>query len=140
MGKETKMKIWKTMAAILFCSGLILALGLAGCGDDDDEAPQMTCEQALEQFTSEDCQTQASANVDELKTCLSGCGTDECGDNCYQAFVDDIPGCLPAVDFMYDTCNQCWTDCGDAFEVCLEGADTGTACLNTLNTCVVGCP
>jgi len=140
MEKETKMKIWKSMAAILFCSGLILALGLAGCGDDDDEAPQMTCEQALEQFTSQDCQAQASANVNTLKTCVEACANETCVDNCLSAFEGQLPACKPAVDFMFDTCNQCWTNCGDAFVLCLDGAGTGTACLTALNACVVGCP
>ena len=47
----------KPMLAMLLCSGLIVALDLTACGDDDDEEAGMTCNEAFAQVTSTDCTT-----------------------------------------------------------------------------------
>ena len=130
------MKMPKAMLAMMLCAGLVAALGLVACGDDD-EAPGMTCGEALAQFLSEDCQTAAFANVNVLNTCIDGCPDEDCVDGCYADFEDEIPACRPGADQVLNTCNDIWTDCGEAFDTCLKVAGgTGTACLTTLVACI----
>jgi hypothetical protein len=130
------MKMPNAMMAMMLCAGLVAALGLAACGDDDEE-PGMTCEEALAGFLSTDCQTQAFEHVDALNTCIDGCGTADCVDDCYADFEDEIPACLPEADQILNSCNDVWTACGEAFDDCItEGAGTGTQCLTTLVACI----
>lgn len=134
--KEVAMKMPKAMMAVMLCAGLVAALGLTACGDDDEE-PGMTCEQALAQFTSDDCQTQAFDHVEALNTCLDQCGSVEECDNCFWDFEDEIPACLPGTRQVVNTCNDVWTECGEDFDDCLtEGTDSGTECLTTLVACI----
>jgi hypothetical protein len=144
--KETAMKLWKPMLAILLGSGLIISLGLTACGDDDDEEVEgMTCGEAYEQFISTECTTQAYANVDALKTCIDTAVTEQDVDLCLDAFAAVIPNCFPAVDILFDGCGQCQEDCGSAFAGddgvtgCLEGSQTGSECLDALIACVNAC-
>lgn len=44
------MKIWSLLVALLLCSGLCIAFGLSGCGDDDgggDSRCDTTCNKIL---------------------------------------------------------------------------------------------
>jgi hypothetical protein len=136
------MKIWKSMLAMMLCSGMIIAFGLSGCGSDDNVEPGMTCGEALTQFKSEACQTAAFANVEAAKTCAVACpeGDENCLDDCLSAFEDDISACMPGTQMIFNTCNACWSGCGDTFVTCLLGASTGTQCMNAVVTCVDACP
>ena len=91
------MKIWESMLAVLLCTGLVIALGLTACGDDDDDGDEgiSPCDEALEQFNSQGCQNQASASVEEAQTCAVDCGVNLlCLDDCMDEFEDDISAFL----------------------------------------------
>ncbi|MGW8320206.1 MAG: hypothetical protein ACWGSD_01500 [Thermodesulfobacteriota bacterium] len=49
------MKLWRSMLAMLVCSGVIIALGITACGGDDKVDNGMTCEKALATLTSDTC-------------------------------------------------------------------------------------
>ena len=133
------MRMQNLTVVMMIGSVLILALGFAGCGDDDDEMSE--CEKALEQFNSQACQNQASAVVGDAQTCVLGCGVNvQCLAGCMDSFEDDISACLPGTPFLFDQCGDCYLNCGEALVSCLANAlnDAGD-CLNTLRSCVNGC-
>ena len=155
------MKMPKVMMAMMICAGLVAAIGLTACGDDDDEEVQVSCEQALEHWNSDECQDPAEAAVGALNTCADACQGDceiscqgdpdctaECAndcmnDDCFPVFRAAIPAdCVTAANMITETCNNlCWEDCADTFaNVCLLGASSGEECLAVFNTCVNACP
>lgn len=141
------MKFWKPMLAMLLCSGLLIAVGLTACGDDDEEEiVGMTCGEAYDQFVSTECTTQAFANVDDLKTCVDAAVSDDDVDECLDDFLAVIPNCLPGVEILFDRCGQCQEDCGsrlagdDGVDGCLQDdSQTGQECLQALIDCVNAC-
>ena len=141
------MKRTKSMLAMILCSGLVFALGITACGDDDDEEGSggMTCGEAYDQLTSTECTTQAYDSVDTLKTCIDAATSEGEIDACLDAFEDAIPACVPGVEILFNNCGQCQEDCGSAFagddgvEGCLTGIQTGTECLDALLACVNAC-
>ena len=133
------MRMQKLTVVMMIGSVLVLALGFAGCGDDNDEMSE--CEKALEQFNSQDCRTQASAAVDGAQQCVLGCDVNaQCLDDCMNSFEDDISACLPETAFLFDQCGNCYSNCGEALVSCLANAQNDAGdCLNTLRSCVNGC-
>ncbi len=79
------MKSWKLFLAVLLCSGLGIALGLSGCGDDDDEG-DARCDAACNKIVS--CEADFVQDVDmTVQECVDGCKSDpvaeaECGFGC----------------------------------------------------------
>ena len=141
------MRLTKSMLVMLLCCGLIITFGLTACGDDDDveEDGGNACGEAYDQFVSEECTTQAFAHVNELKACFETAVSVEDEDACFASFFDDTPDCLPGAQILFDGCGQCQEDCGTAFAGddgapgCLQGAQTGTECLQALINCVNAC-
>ena len=62
------MKLWKSMLAMLLCSGLIVAFGLTACGDDDDEED---CAAVLAQLQAPACENAATAAIDVFRACMT---------------------------------------------------------------------
>jgi|GEM_PF-3428223 len=141
------MKLTKSMLAMLLCCGLIIPFGLTACGDDDDdeEVTGMTCGEAYDQFVSTECTTQAFAHVNGLKACFDTAVSAEDEDACFELFFEDTPDCLPGVQILFDGCGSCQELCGiefagdDGVTGCLQGAQTGTECLQALIDCVNAC-
>ena len=93
------MKIWRLFLAVLLCSGLSIAFGLSGCGDDDDDGGgaggcdisgmvnRANCEDGCEVLVNcgetpsiDECVDQCVAYSDTVKQCLCACETDDgCG-------------------------------------------------------------
>jgi len=138
------MKLWRSMLAMLVCSGVIIALGITACGGDDKVDNGMTCEKALATLTSDTCIGAVEAALPGVQTCLSACipGDDVCIDNCL-ALDEDLPSlCVRAIRMLMDekdaVCGACYVDCGQNFVDCVvEGGQD--SCLIQLGVCVPTC-
>ena len=84
------MRTWRLLLAVLLCSGLCVAFGLSGCGDDDDDDVGLDprCAQACSKII--DCAADFSSPVPgemTVQECIIGCASDpvpetECGFSC----------------------------------------------------------
>lgn len=78
------MKIWRLVFALMLCSGLCIAFGLSGCGDDDegDARCDSTCNKifncaadfgGLIDFSRQECIEGCNADIDAEAQCAFGC-------------------------------------------------------------------
>ncbi len=138
------MKLWRSMLAMLLCSGLIIAFVLTGCGDDDVVESGMTCDQALATLTSDTCIDAVGAALPGVQACLGACtpGDDVCIDNCLDLDQDLPSSCVRAITMLMDpeeaVCGACYVNCGQDFVDCVVAGGQGT-CLIQLGTCVPTC-
>jgi hypothetical protein len=86
-GKRKKMKVWRLfLAALLFsCPGI--ALGLGGCGDDE-QGGNLTVEDAAEFFTENCDENDFMEDIASLSRCLRDCaeGDERCEAVCYNDY------------------------------------------------------
>jgi len=122
------MKLWRSILAMLLCSGMVFALGLTSCGDDDDEAGSaMTCEDAFDTLTSDTCVDGGTTAGEFLQGCVFDCdppGDQSCVENCVLAFLTVLPApCTVAVGYLtHDApldCRECYSQYRDAFLGCV---------------------
>ena len=138
------MRLWRSMLAMLLCSGLIIAFGITACGDDDDEESGMTCEEALSTLTSTSCIEAVEDALPGVQNCLGGCtpGNDVCIDNCLDLDALLPSSCAQAIGMLMDeddaVCGGCYVACGQVFVNCVVAGGQGT-CLIQLGACVPTC-
>ncbi len=130
------MKLWKSMLAMLLCSGLIIAFGLTACGDDDDDEPD--CVGALTQLQTPDCLNGIIAGIDVFRTCMAGCQGDPiCEEGCEDDFEAAGAACEPAATTLAE---ECGCDvCGNSFESCIAGQTPAADCVDVILACFVDC-
>jgi len=144
------MKLWRSMLAMLLCSGMVFALGLTACGDDDDEdqgGSAMTCEDAFDTLTSDTCVQGAAGVVDAvLLPCVGACDppSEACVGDCVLGFVAYLPApCAEAVGYLThdapDECRECYVPCRDDFMDCALGGMPAEDCSNTMADCIELC-
>ena len=148
------MKLWRTMLAMLLCSGMVFALGLTGCGDDDDEegGDAMTCEDAFDTLTSDTCVDGGTVAGGFLQACVGACdppGNEACVNDCVLAFlsppISGLPAaCANAVAYLTheapDDCRECYAACRDAFLGCtLSFAVPVEDCSSDMAACIELC-
>lgn len=104
------MKTWRLLLAVMLCSGLCVAFGLSGCGDDDDDEWDPRCDSACNKILA--CAADFASPVPgemTLQECIEGCNTNpDPGTAC--GFACDISGTCPD----YAQCIE--VDCGITFE------------------------
>ena len=69
------MRMWRLLLAVLLCSGLCIAFGLSGCGDDDDERDPR-CDSACNKIIN--CAADFISPVPgemTLQECIDGCNS-----------------------------------------------------------------
>jgi hypothetical protein len=143
------MKLWRSMLALLLCSGMVFALGLTGCGDDDDDevVDEMTCEDAFDTLTTDECVLGSAAVADAvLLPCVGDCdppGNEACVGDCVLAFVAFLPApCAEAVGYLThdapDECRECYVPCRDGFLDCVFSAPA-IDCSNEMANCIELC-
>jgi hypothetical protein len=148
--KEAIMRIGRSILTMLLCSGVLFALGLPGCGDDDDEGGDaMTCEDAFDTLTSDTCvQGAAGVATEVLQPCVLACdppGNEACVGDCVLGFVAFLPApCAEAVGYLTqeapDDCRECYVPCRDAFLGCaLSFAVPVEDCASDMNDCIELC-
>ncbi len=140
------MKFWRSMLAMLLCSGLLIALGLNACGDDDEEEAGMTCEEALATLTSDTCIDAVEDELPVVQNCIDACdppGDEDCIDDCL-----DIEGVLPsscvqAIGMLLDdedaVCGACFVTCGQDLVDCIVEGSAPETCLTLLSGCTAQC-
>lgn len=139
------MKLWKSMLVMFLCSGLIIAFGLAACGDDDDEGGGMTCEQALATLTSDNCTDAIEGALPGVQTCLDACapGDEDCVDNCLELEGVLPSSCVRAITMLMDTeeavCGSCYVNCGQDLVDCVVAGGQPEICLIQLGACLPTC-
>ncbi len=146
------MKLWRSMLAMLLCSGLVFAVGLTGCGDDDDEdqgGSAMTCEDAFDTLTTDECVLGAAGVAEAvLQPCVLACdppGNEACVGDCVLGFVAFLPApCAEAVGYLThdapDECRECYVPCRDAFLGCsLSFTVPLEDCSNAMADCIELC-
>jgi hypothetical protein len=102
------MKIWKLFLVVLLCSGLSIAFGLSGCGDDDDDGDGGGGCELSGIVNRADCENGCEVLVD----CGEYASISECVDECV-AYSDTQKQCL---------CSSCDIDAGcAAFTACIDG-------------------
>ena len=128
---------------------LVVALGLAGCGDETDEVTidlELACSQSLGDFNSDGCRGTAYDRVDVLKACVMDCGTQDevCLEDCLDAWRTPSGECTGDVQFLFtEACGICPYNCAAEFvgedpdSGCLnDPAQSGEDCLDALYVCV----
>ena len=139
------MKIWTLFLSTMLCSGVCIASGLSGCGDDDP----MSCRAAVGQVVNyEYCKNEALASVDIYKTCVENCQDEQECDQCADDLLDAVPSCLPGILILVDDgdgrarCGDCYIGCWDVFDDCveLEPDTSGTECWTRMVDCIDACP
>ena len=144
-------KMLRSTLAMLLCSGLVFAFGLAGCGDEDEEGKsQPTCRSAVDTLTSDDCTQMAVATVPPwIEGCVIGlCGGDPAciEENCVLAYITiQPPACQEAIAYLLheaDTpCRECFGECSLAFFSCvLTPGNLPQDCVDTESECINLCP
>ena len=139
------MKLWRSMLAMLLCSGLIIAFGLTACGDDDDEESGMTCDEALATLTSDTCVDAIEAALPGVQACLDVCpiGDEDCVDECLTLEGVLPSSCIQAIDMLLDTeeavCGSCYVNCGQSLVNCLVLGTPPDTCLVQLGACLPLC-
>ncbi len=130
------MKIRESMAAILLCTGLIIAFAATGCGGDDDD--YMDCPEAFAKLQSPDCLNAVTAGIDVLRACVTACqGNEACEDGCEDDFDAATTSCEPAATILADECG-CEV-CGNNFEDCIARQDPAADCVNAVIDCLSIC-
>ena len=132
------MKLWRSMLAMLLCSGLIIAFGLTACGDDDDE---VDCAGALAQLQSSGCENAATAAIDPFRACMTDCQGNPDPPACEEDCEDDLDAatsaCEPAASTLAE---ECGCDvCGNSFESCIAGQDPAAECVDNILDCYITC-
>lgn len=82
------MRIWRHLLAVLLCSGLCVAFGLSGCGDDDEDNGDLRCLSACNKIIN--CAADFISPVPgelTVQECVEGCITNPdpgtlCGFTC----------------------------------------------------------
>lgn len=148
------MKPWRWMLALLVCSAMVFALGLTGCGDDDDEVgSEMTCEDAFDTLTSDTCVDGGTDAGNFLQACVLACdppGNEACVGDCVLAFLSPPisglpPACANAIGYLThdapDECRECYVPCREAFLGCvLSFAVPVEDCSSDSLACLELCP
>ena len=131
------MKLWKSMLAMLLCSGLIIAFGLTSCGSDDD----VDCAGALAQLQAPACENAATAAIDVFRACTTVCQVDpdppSCEEGCQDDFNADISACEPAATILTEECG-CQV-CANNFEGCIASEDPAADCVDDIQACLRTC-
>ncbi len=128
------MRIWKSMLAMLLCSGLIIAFGLTACGDDDDE---VDCAGALAQLQNSGCVNAVTAGIDAFRSCMAACQDQACEDACGDDFDAATSACEPAGSILAEECG-CQV-CTNNFEGCIAGQDPAAECVDNILDCFATC-
>jgi len=139
------MKLWRSMLAMLLCSGLIIAFGLTACGDDDDAEGGMTCEEALATLTSDTCVDAIEDALPGVQTCLEQCapGNEACVEDCL--VLDGVlpSSCVQAIEMLMDDeeaiCGPCYVHCGQDLVDCLVAGTEPETCMVQLGVCLPLC-
>ena len=81
------MKFWRLFLTALLFSGLGMALGLGGCGDDE-HGGGLSAEDAFKYFTENCDADDFTADIETLSTCLDDCpeGDERCEAVCYNDY------------------------------------------------------
>ncbi len=127
------MKLWRSMLAMLVCSGLIIAFGLTACGGDDE----VDCAGALAQLQAPACRNAVTAAIDTLRTCTTGCLDQVCEEGCMDDFNDASSACEPAATILTEECG-CQV-CANNFEGCIVGPDPAADCVDDILDCLRTC-
>ena len=128
------MRIWKSMLAMLLCSGLIIAIGLTACGDDDD----VDCAGALAQLQASACENAATAAIDVFRACMTACaGNEACEEACNNDFDAATSACEPAATILTEECGC--SVCANNFEGCIAGQDPAADCVDDILACLRTC-
>ena len=96
------MKLWESMLAVLLCVGLVVAIGLTACGDDDDEGDPR-CDSTCNKIVS--CAADFIPPLDfGRQECIEGCNADidaqaECAFDCDRGLA-----CPAYADCIQTTC------------------------------------
>jgi len=116
-------------------------------------APNVTlgmdsCSQAYIVFSSSACQNEALAAFEAEDICTGQCGmVQTCLDDCEETLWNTMTSCHAGWPQLFDhggdvnegVCGQCYLDCDDAFNACLDVNNTVAACLDNLTTCAAEC-
>jgi hypothetical protein len=106
------------------------------------------CSQAYAIFTSPACQNEALAAFEAQDICIGQCGmVQACLDGCENTLWNSMTSCHEGWPQLFDQggdddegiCGQCYLDCDDAFDACLDVNNVAT-CLDNLTTCAAECP
>jgi hypothetical protein len=128
------MKLWRSMLAMLLCSGLIIAFGITACGGDDEA----NCAGALAQLQAPACKNAATTAIDEFRACMTACaGNEVCEDACNDDFNAATSACEPAATILTEECG-CQV-CGNNFEGCIAGQDPAADCVDDILDCFLTC-
>lgn len=132
------------LVVMCVCFGLAAGSYLVGCCGDDDG---LSCEEAVEQFLSDDCMDEALAVEQDLEDCFGDCPTSgeervDCTDECLEDFVDATPACGdsgPKLLSEETDCGDCFEDCGVDLVTCLDEGEDADFCLDNVFVCVAIC-
>jgi len=100
--RRAMMKTWKFFVAVLLCSGLGIAFGLGGCGDDDEDETAARCQAACNKIVScadafavpidltvQECTEGCKVTIDAQAQCAFDCDTDASCIDYAVCIVDD---------------------------------------------------
>ena len=116
-------------------------------------APNVTlsidlCSQAYIVFSSPACQNEALAAFEAEDICKGQCGmVQACLDGCEETLWNSMTSCHAGWPQLFDqggdvnegVCGQCYLDCGDTFDACLDVNNNVATCLDNLTTCAAKC-
>ena len=100
------MKKWKSMLAMVLSAAMVIAFGITGCGDDDDDGSADTlCHETCSRMYS--CREFFAPPIDEfdVQDCTDDCNSDPNKPEALCAFDCDRTASCP--DYA-----QCITECG----------------------------
>jgi hypothetical protein len=85
--RKEEMKVWKKLIAVLLSCGLVIVLGLAGCGDDE-HGGSLSAEDAFKYFTENCDENDFMADIETLSRCLDDCAEEDerCKAVCYNDY------------------------------------------------------
>ena len=139
-GSDYRFKISKKKSK--FMPWLMLLLD-----DEPERNSALICFQAYAVFTSSACQNEALAAFEAQDVCIGQCGlVQACLDGCEGTLWNSMTSCHEGWHQLFDqggdanegVCGQCYLDCDDAFNACLDVNNVAT-CLDNLTTCAAEC-